>query len=160
MNEKISLLYDYNIWANDRVVHHIKSLPNEVFCREVNLGFTSIAELISHIATADGLWLARIKGESPSTAVLFKDIAEASSHFNQLQAQIREYLLSVKDVDQQITYTNTRGHECQNSVSEIIQHIINHGTYHRGNISTILRSIGYEGVLTDYMAFLWMKEGS
>ncbi|CAM4480443.1 DinB family protein [Paenibacillus tarimensis] len=160
MNEQLSLLYDYNIWANDRVINHLKSLPSEVFYREVSLGFSSLAEVISHIASADGVWHARLKGDTPPPAVIFRDIEEASSHIKQLQAQIREYLLSVRDADQQVTYKSLKGHEYTNTVSEIIHQIVNHGTYHRGNISTILRSIGYEGILTDYIAYLWTERGS
>lgn len=55
--------YDYNIWANERVIQHLRTLPEELFLKEVNLGFKSIAEVLGHLASADEVWFARIKEE-------------------------------------------------------------------------------------------------
>ncbi|MGG1314161.1 DinB family protein [Cohnella laeviribosi] len=158
MNEKILHMYDYHIWANERTMNHLKSLPDEIFFKEVDLGFKSIAEVIGHIVAVDEVWFARIKEQSPSSIVTkqFSNIEEASNCMNKLQSQIREYLSLIKDVEKRVTYRNQMGQEFQNSVSEIIQHVVNHGTYHRGNITTILRYLGYKGIQTDYIAYLRM----
>ena len=155
-NEQLVLMYEYNIWANERIMNHLKSLPDGIFTKEVDLGFKSIAEVIGHMISADEVWFARIKGESPPSLARtpFTSIEEASSYQNILQTQIREYLISTNDIEKIVNYSNTRGEEFQNSILEIMQHVVNHGTYHRGNISTILNSLGFKGILTDYIAYL------
>lgn len=157
MSRQCIQLYDYNIWANQRIFTHLQSLPSDLFLKEVDLGFKSIAEIFGHIASVDQVWFARIREmEGPSTieAKQFNDIEEAIEFITKLQTQIREYLLSVSDCGKAVTYKNTMGQEFQNSISELIQQIVNHGTYHRGNITTILRYLGYKGIQTDYIAFL------
>lgn len=154
--EQLVLLYEYNVWANERIMNHLKSLPDGIFAKEVDLGFKSIAEVITHLIAADEVWFARIKGESPPplTRTPFTNIEEASSYQNKLQTQILEFLLSTDDIEKIVNYSNTRGEKFQNTILEIIQHVVNHGTYHRGNISTILNSLGYKGILTDYIVYL------
>lgn len=154
MNEQFLQLYDYNVWANDRVLEHLQSLPDDVFFQEVNVGFKSIAEVVGHLAAADEVWFARIK-EEVSPALVSKSFAsiEATRHYmSQTQTQNREYLASVHDMGKHVTYNKH-----QNSISEIVQQVVNHGTYHRGNITTILRHLGHKGILTDYIAFLWAR---
>jgi Uncharacterized protein conserved in bacteria len=156
MNGRIFQLYDYHIWANERMMNHLKSLPGEILLKEVDLGFKSIAEVIGHIVSVDEVWFSRIK-EEPSASLAnkqFSNIEEAGNYMNNLQSQIREYLLSVHDMEKSVTYRNTAGQEFRNSIAEIVQHVVNHGTYHRGNISTILRHLGYSGIQTDYIAYL------
>lgn len=158
MNKQISLLYEYNTWANTRLLNHLKSLPDEIFKKEVDLGFKSLAEVIGHIVSADEIWFARMKEESPSLfeSKQFNNLEEASNYFYELQTQIHEYLVSINDIEKRVTFRNRMGHEFQFSISEIIQHLVNHGTYHRGNISTMLNYLGYKGIKTDYIAFLGM----
>lgn len=157
MSRECIKLYDYNIWANERIFNHLQSLPSELFLKEVDLGFKSIAEVVGHISSVDEVWFARIKEEEgPSSIVTrqFSNLEEAHHFITKLQTQIREYLLSLSDCDKTVTYKNAMEQEFQNSIPELIQQIVNHGTYHRGNITTILRFLGYKGTQTDYMAFL------
>jgi len=149
-------LYDYHIWANERVIRHLQTLPEEVFTKEVKLGFQSIAHVLGHLVSADAIWFARIKEESgaPQPAKPFENIEEAIRCMNELQSNNREYLLSISDFERNVTYRNAMGHEFRNTVSEILQQVVNHGTYHRGNITTILRSLGFAGIQTDYIAYL------
>lgn len=156
MSGQIVQGYDYNIWANERVLQHLRTLPEELFLTEVNLGFKSMAEVLGHLASADEVWFARIKEEEPPSlaAKSFSSIEQASNHITGLQSRIRQHLTSISDFEKRVIYRNTMGQEFQNSISEIIQHVVNHGTYHRGNITTILRYLGHSGIMTDYIAFL------
>jgi uncharacterized damage-inducible protein DinB len=58
------------------------------------------------------------------------------------------------DFEQPVIYTNTKGERFRNSIREIVYHIVNHGTYHRGNIAAMIRQLGYQGVSTDYIYYL------
>ncbi|WP_127530987.1 DinB family protein [Paenibacillus kobensis] len=155
MNEWITQLYQYNVWANDRVLQHLQSLPANLFHQEVDLGFRSIAEAVGHLAAADEVWFARIQEQAPPplSARVFSDVEEARRHRDELQSRMRLFL-SNTDVQKRVTYSNTAGQSFTNSIAEIIQQVVNHGTYHRGNVTTILRSLGYNGTMTDFIAFI------
>ncbi|MFB4329357.1 DinB family protein [Paenibacillus lautus] len=156
MNKAYLQLYDYHIWANERLWDHLQSLPEGVFLQEVNLGFTSIAEVFGHLAAAEEVWFARIKEERPPSLAArpFGNMAAARQYLSRLQTEHHEYLASVGDMGKVVTYHNTAGEAFQNSISEILQQVVNHGTYHRGNITTMLRHLGHKGIITDYIAFL------
>lgn len=156
MNKQLIQLYDYNVWANERMMDHLDTLPSDVFLREADLGFKSIAEVISHLVSADIIWFNRIKETQDSTFArkAFTDLKEARQEMDELQSQIRDYVSSLSDVEKKVSYTMASGRQMQNSIAEILQHVVNHGTYHRGNITTMLRSFGYQGVMTDYLVFL------
>lgn len=156
MNEAYLQLYDYHIWANERLWNHLQSLPEGVFLQEVNLGFKSIAEVFGHLAAAEEVWFARIKEKSPPSLAArpFANLEAARQYLSKLQTKHHEYLASVADMGKVVTYHNTAGEGFQNSISEILQQVVNHGTYHRGNITTMLRHLGHKGLITDYIAFL------
>ncbi|GFN30161.1 DinB family protein [Paenibacillus xylaniclasticus] len=155
MNEWLMHLYEYHAWASERVLQHLRSLPADLFHQEVELGFHSVAEAIGHLAAAEEVWFARMQEQVPPSlaARRFAGPDEASLHMNKLQSQIRHFLSGV-DLQHIVTYKNTAGQTFSNSIAEIIQQVVNHGTYHRGNITTILRSLGQSGTMTDYIAYV------
>ncbi|RKN84293.1 DinB family protein [Paenibacillus ginsengarvi] len=158
MNKPVIQLYEYNIWANDRVVDHLQSLPDEVFGQEVNMGFKSIAAVLRHLVSADEVWFERMKegagGLAPVAGDPYASAEEARLAMSALQSRIRKFLIAATDLDKIVTYKNAAGQQFQNSIAEIVQQTVNHGTYHRGNITTILRHLGHSGAQTDYIIYL------
>jgi uncharacterized damage-inducible protein DinB len=156
MDSQTLQLYDYNIWANDRVINHLSGMPEGIVSKEVNFGFKTVLEVICHIVSVDEVWFSRMKEELPEIkAKQFIDIEEVRNYFSKLQSEIQRFIMSIDD--RVVTYKNTSGQEFQNSISEVIQHIVNHGTYHRGNITSMLRYQGSEGISTDYIVYLRKK---
>lgn len=160
MNNHELQLYNYHCWANGRMMDHLLTMPNEVFHKEIDLGFKSIAEVIGHLASADEVWLNRLRGVSTLSFVPkpFADAIEASGFLTELELQFRDFLATIKDSESVIHYKNTAGQQFHNTIFEILQHVVNHGTYHRGNMTTMLRALGYKGIQTDYIAFLRTRE--
>ena len=154
MNEAYLQLYDYHIWANERVWNHLQSLPEDLFLQEVNLGFKSIAEVFGHPVRGGSL-VCPDQGRKSSVACreTVREFGSDLSIHERLQTEHHEYLASVGDMGKVVTYHNTAGEAFQNSISEILQQVVNHGTYHRGNITTMLRHLGHKGLITDYIAF-------
>lgn len=151
--------YSYHMWANEQVFRHVESLPAEVFLKEVQLGFSSVAEAMAHILAVDEIWFARLKGESPAglATTSFTSVRQAAQSFRQLLQENLDYLKEQEDFHRIVSYKSIKGEPFHNTVVEIIQQVVNHGTYHRGNITTLLRSQGYKGAVTDYVAFLRAK---
>ncbi len=81
--------YSYHMWANEQVIRHVESLPAEVFLKEVNLGFSSVAEALAHILAVDEIWFARLKGESPASLATrsFASVRHAGETLRELQQE-------------------------------------------------------------------------
>src|SRR5260221_1055433 len=66
--DDVQFLYGYNEWANDRMLTNLESVQDEVFARTLGGSFPSIRDTVSHIASAEWIWLQRFKGDSPRSA--------------------------------------------------------------------------------------------
>ncbi|MPQ25047.1 DinB family protein [Bacillus paralicheniformis] len=155
---------DYHNWANQRMLSHLKSLPEEVFTREIKSVFHSVSEVVTHMCMADALWLKVISGaayeEAKQTGMRLKEelkgkkIDDFVSIFQDTARQYETFFENLEDPDGEITIAHPAFGEIKTPVSELLHHVVNHGTYHRGNISAMLRQMGEAGVPTDYVYYL------
>jgi uncharacterized damage-inducible protein DinB len=148
----------YNLWANQRVCDFIKTLPDEQWDKEITSSFSSLRKTIFHFFGAQALWLQRLQGHSPvsfpdagsfSKEELMKELMDTSK-------QLIEFINTSSDAFLQtgIQYKNLAGDSFQNTVADILQHVINHSTFHRGQVITLLRQLGHTKLFaTDYIAF-------
>lgn len=142
----------YHNWATVEQLKHLLSLPREVFSKKLAGTFSSISETVSHIYLVDQIWCKRINPPFTINDVSFDSPHQAIEAFAALHQQIIEFL---KNTEQdEVVYQNSKGERFSNKLTDILQHLANHGTYHRGNISTMIRQLGYEGVSTDYIYYL------
>lgn len=145
----------YHHWANIKLMDHLGTIPETILNQEIQSVFPSVMRTLQHIYEVDKTWLHRINQSIPNHNVpLFSSILEARSSFLELQQQYQGTLGDGLKGNSPIIYTNSTGTEFMNSLEEIITHIVNHGTYHRGNISAMLRQLGTKSVSTDYIFYL------
>ncbi|WP_169907837.1 DinB family protein [Priestia abyssalis] len=128
-------------------------LPPTDYQTEIQSVFPTIADTIQHIYDVDFLWLSRCMGGEALERLSIHTPEEAQKAFDTLHTAIDE-LINGSDVTQTISYQNSTGNVFTNTVEEVIRHLVNHGTYHRGNITAMLRQIGHRGVSTDYIYFM------
>ncbi|MFC7393779.1 DinB family protein [Scopulibacillus cellulosilyticus] len=157
--------YDYHLWANKRVFEHIKELPSDIYHKEIQSVFPSISEVLVHIYTVDTLWLSVMSGESFDQIKALverlqgetkgKTIEEMETMFSGISKQYKAFFDGQKDLDKEITCEHPQFGRLETRLSELVQHVVNHGTYHRGNITAMLRQFGYSGVPTDYIFYLY-----
>lgn len=148
-------LYHYHAWANERMLTHISSYP-DVFTKTAVGPFSSIAGTFGHIYDVDWLWFSRMRGDSkPVTRkTVFQSAEEAKRTFNELHKEMKAFLSAEMDKNKRIYYTDSKGAAFQNTLSELVTHVVNHGTSHRGNIVVMLRKAGYKSCPTDFIYFL------
>ncbi len=156
--------YDYHKWANNRVFAHLETLPAEVYEQQIENVFTSISAVIGHIYQVDGMWLSVMSGDSfEQTMQVISEIqkklsdksqARMKSLFSELSEQYDTFLNRQKDLDQLMTIEHPTFGKQQFALSGLVEHVVNHGTYHRGNITAMLRQQGHAGVPTDYVIYL------
>ena len=157
-------LYEYHVWANNRLFAHLKQLPEEVFHAELTSVFPSVSQTFGHMYLFEKLYLAVLE-QVPNEDIFplipawteeaqGKNVDEMRQLFANIAEQFRAMLRRTSDPYKEMTIEHPRYGRLDTHFSEILQHVVNHGTYHRGNITAMLRQQGYAGVSTDYLFFL------
>jgi uncharacterized damage-inducible protein DinB len=154
-------LFDYNRWANARTLASLAPLTPDEFGRDLGSSFPSVQATVTHIAAAEWVWLCRWKGSNPTAmpewaAAMSREAVIA--RFDQLEAERTAYLdtLTEADVNRRLTFTLFNGTQDAQPLSAQFQHVVNHGTYHRGQVATLLRQLGAAPASTDLIR--WMRE--
>lgn len=164
MKKYFHSLVSYNAWANRKLVSFIVEAGEESAVILQKSSFSTIRETAFHIWDAEGIWLKRLKGESirewPS-----KNFSGSTSDGLKLMIEdSHEYVTFLNNLEdhdflKRIDYTNLSGSSFHNTIQEILAHVMNHSTFHRGQLVTMLRVAGYTHLKsTDMITFY--REGS
>ncbi len=158
-------LYRYHVWGNDKVLRHLGELPEDILHRELQSVFPSVGETLSHVYVVDNLWLSAMAGDSleairASLPSLQDEVKGASldtfqARFSEVVDRFHVFFERQPDLEAWSEYPHPRFGPLRARYSDIVQHIVNHGTYHRGNITAMLRQMGFAGVATDYVFYLY-----
>ena len=157
--EDIRQLYDYNAWANARVRDAAASLTPEQFTRDLGSSFPSVRDTLTHVMAAEHVWLVRWRGHSPRRlldASEFPTLGDVRARWAEVERELSEFVRSVTDdsLGRVISYTNTRGEEWRYALGHMMQQVVTHSAYHRGQATTMLRQLGARAVSTDFLAYL------
>jgi uncharacterized damage-inducible protein DinB len=167
MKHQTLSLYDYHVWANQKFFDHLKELPQNIYDEEMQSVFPSISQAFAHMYVADTIWLGVMSSgnydEIKALAgrmrekIKAKGIEEMESMFFNLSEQYKAFFDRQENLDQAIFYEPEYPGfgRLETNLLELVQHVVNHGTYHRGNITAMLRQLGYSGVMTDYVVYLY-----
>ncbi len=148
----------------NKVFEYLNTLPSPIVTEEVVSSFPSIKSTLVHVYVIDKGWLSYLLQEGSN------DIEEMAENVNRLSQQatatdmvglrnlfnemFEEYDQAFNDIsDFEESISIFFGQDI--TISDLITHVVNHGTNHRGNISTILRQLGFDGCNTDYGSYLF-----
>lgn len=162
--DEIRDLYAYNRWANKRVLDAVAALDVEAYGRALMSSFPSIRDTLVHALSAEWVWLRRWKGTSPTgmpEGWAEMGFDELRSAWSAVEAEQGHFVagLTVEDLDRVLAYRNTRGDEFAQPLWQLLRHVVNHATYHRGQIVTLLRQVGATPPSTDMVLFHRTREG-
>lgn len=140
-------LVDYHYWARDRMLDAIEPLPADQFTRDLGASFASVRDTVSHLHGAEWVWLSRLQGGSPAALPpheRFPDLAAVRGAWAESEAGLRALVagLDATALERTLDYRLLNGAPASSRVGHIIQHLINHATYHRGQVTTMLRQLG------------------
>ncbi|HTU35009.1 MAG TPA: DinB family protein [Candidatus Acidoferrum sp.] len=152
------VLYDYNSWANHRTLDSCAALTAEQFTRDMVSSFRSVRDTLAHIYGAEWLWLERWHERAPATLPSpadFPNLETLRTRWTEHDRNLRAYIdaLTPATVQRVIKYKNTRGTAYEGPIEPMLSHVINHSTYHRGQVVTLLRQLGVTPVTTDLIGF-------
>lgn len=150
-------LFAYHKWATQEILSHIESFGDDIYRKEGSSSFSSIRETISHVITVEKLWLLRMTGieKPPAETFQVESPAEAKEAFMLLHAEMELYFSSLSDSQWQevMKFTNLKGKSFEEAREEMLFTFINHASYHRGQITSLLRQFGKPGIAVDYIYF-------
>ncbi len=139
-------LYQYNAWANKRVM--------DCLTRQ-NARDEKILSIMGHILTAQFLWLHRIESLPPPDLKLWGsyELEQLLSLSEKAGRQWLEFVEGTDDFNREMTYRNYAGDPFTNNVEMVMIHVVNHSTYHRAQIAILLPSLGFKAVNTDFITY-------
>jgi uncharacterized damage-inducible protein DinB len=156
--EQIRLLFAYDAWANHRILDACAALAPEQFTRDLGSSFPSVRDTAAHILGAYWVWLERFHGRSAQSLLKteqFPDLASLRTRWSEVERELHSYAnsLSAEDLDGEFEYRDLKGNQFRNPRWQALQQLVNHGSYHRGQITTMLRQLGAAPVSTDLIRF-------
>lgn len=153
----ISELFDYNYWARDRQYDVCKGLTRRQFNQPFDGSFPSLRQTIAHMALAEWLWLERWQGRSPEKMPddsKLNTADELQKYMQEVERRTREFFVEVDEdrLRQSLSYTNFAGERWSYPMWRTVMHLINHQSYHRGQVTNFLRALGSKPPLVDFLA--------
>jgi uncharacterized damage-inducible protein DinB len=138
---------DYSAWASRRLVEAASRLKPDELTRDFGTADKSVLGTLVHAFAADRIWLARIQGAFPARfidvekdmhlAVLQNDWPALHQRWKEWAAELDEARLMDR-----VAYKDLKGNPYQTPLWQILLHVVNHATHHRGQVSGFLRAMG------------------
>ncbi|HEY7288320.1 MAG TPA: DinB family protein [Vicinamibacterales bacterium] len=143
----LQTMLDYHYWARDHMLDAIGALTSEQYNKDLGSSFKSIRETAVHIYAAEWAWHSRWRGTSPTgllSSDAFPDVAALRHAWTALEANLRDFTSSLGDsrIDTVIDYKLLSGAAGSSPFWQMLQHVVNHASYHRGQVTTMLRQLG------------------
>ena len=155
--DTLRLHLDYSAWASRRLLDAAANLDAEELTRDFKTADTNVIGTLAHVFAADRVWLARVKGETPGPFITPEDrrLEVLQNDWPALHQRWKLFAdpLSDQDISAVISYKDTKGNPYQSSLWQILLHLVNHGTHHRGQVSGFLRSMGQTPPPVDLIAY-------
>lgn len=143
----LRLLIEYNYWARDRMIAAVTPLSIEQYTRDLGSSFKSVRDTLVHTYSAEWVWYSRWQGTSPTAPIpfdTFPDLPALQSAWLDLEARIRSFFEQAGEagIARAMDYKLLSGQPGRTVLWQMLQHMVNHGSYHRGQITTMLRQLG------------------
>jgi uncharacterized damage-inducible protein DinB len=155
----LQTLLEYHYWARDRMLAAVETLTAEQYTKDLGNSFKSVRDTVVHIYFAEWIWYARWMGNSPLQGLNFEDfpdVAAVRGAWREHETKVRSLLDGLGDqgVDRVYEYKNLAGQDFKSIFWHMFQHVVNHATYHRGQVTTMVRQLGANpGKPQDLIAF-------
>lgn len=148
MHTQLTRLFQHMAWADKEIIATIKNSGLEP---------RDSIKLLAHIIAAEYIWLSRIKSRelgqfTPWTTLSLEECTQRADEISTEYLALTENL-SEENLRRIVTYKTTKGDEMHSSLNDILMHVALHGSYHRGQIASILKNNNMQPPPTDYIMF-------
>ena len=145
---------DYTAWASRRLLEAAAQLSEEELKRDLGTADKSVLGTLAHVFAADRIWYCRVTGEARAAFIGDEDrkLSVLQEEWPQVLAGWRE-LLATGDLERTIDYKDLKGNPYTSPLWQIVLHLVNHGTHHRGQVSGMIRAMGHTPPPLDLIAY-------
>jgi uncharacterized damage-inducible protein DinB len=161
MKETLLCLAGYNLWANKRLIEIMLRLSNEQLEQVISSSFASLKKTVYHTWSAEYIWLQRLQLVEQPVWIetnFSGSFADGCDNWQAVSLQLLEFVKAQYDdkaLQHTMQYYSMKKQSFKNSVFEVLLHVFNHSTYHRGQLVTMLRQVGVTTIpSTDLVEFL------
>ena len=160
----VHTLVAYNDWANERLMAGTAALSDVQYTTGLGGSFASIAHTVTHLVSVEWVWLRRLMREAPTAVpewVQRGDRTEVARQLGDVAARRKAYLATLTEdaLHEDVDFRYLDGRAATLTRAEIVLHLVNHSTYHRGQIANYLRQVGAVPTPTDFSNFLALQRG-
>ena len=141
-------LLDYHYWARDRMLDAVEALTPAQYTQDLGNSFKSVRDTVVHMYSSEWIWYSRWTGHSPDNAVspeYFPDVDSLRTAWRAQEGKVRLFvhaLAAADQLDRVFEYKSLSGEPGRSVFRHMVQHVVNHASYHRGQITTMLRQLG------------------
>ena len=148
---------DYTTWATGRLMEAAARLSPEELVRDFGTADKSVVDTLAHIFAADRIWMGRIHGRPPAKFITpeDRDLALLQREWPALLEVWKQWGAGLTDdnVTAKASYPDMQGKPWTTPLWQIVLHVVNHGTHHRGQASGFLRTMGRVPPPLDLIAY-------
>jgi uncharacterized damage-inducible protein DinB len=147
---------EYNYWARDRQLQVCAGLTPEQFLKPLGGSFPSVRDTLAHLLAVEWIWLERWRGRSPKTlpaAAEFPTLEAVTERWRPIERELREWVngLTEDALAASQTITSTRGEQWTYPLWRMVEHLLNHQSFHRGQVTNHLRMLGVTPARVDFL---------
>jgi uncharacterized damage-inducible protein DinB len=157
--ETLRNLFAFSRWANRMILDSVAVLTADEYARPIGGSFGSVQGTLVHLYGADWVWLERFHGRSPRSLPVGDDdmpLEALARKWREVEAGQDAFLatLTPERLGERLSYTAFDGSGFTRFLGDALLHLANHGTYHRGQVATLLRQLGRKAASTDYLRYI------
>jgi uncharacterized damage-inducible protein DinB len=158
----VLLQFDFNRWANAKVLDAVAVLSNEQFTKELGSSYSSVRDTLTHILSAEEVWFMRWKGISPKSMLdpaYFPDVRSLQSKWAEVELDQWNFVskLSDESLQESVEYQNFKEETWEYALWQMIHQMVSHSTYHRGQVAAMLRQLGAVPPPVDFLIYVDTK---
>ena len=155
-SEDLRILVEFNYWAKNRMMEAVSELTEEQFLRDLSSSFPSTRNTLVHMMSAERRWLSVWQGNptDPLKPEDFPNIESVGSCWEGIERDMRSFAAGVTDFDRLVSVLRpVDGKVAFFPLKQLMQHVVNHSSYHRGQVATLMRQVGATPAKTDLVTY-------
>ncbi|MEM7655041.1 MAG: DinB family protein [Bacteroidota bacterium] len=144
----LARLFAFDYWANSRTIDQVMAL---------SINDPRILHWLNHLMNAEEMWLSRVQGENPKISIhTQRPLSALSTQCQVLHDGFQQVIsqASTTGLQELINFRDSRGTAYAIPLHDILTHVANHSTHHRGQVIARIREVGFEPVRTDYIHYV------
>ncbi|MSV36273.1 MAG: DUF664 domain-containing protein [Bryobacterales bacterium] len=147
----------YTTWATNRLLAAASELTPEELARDFGTADKCVVGTLAHVFAADRIWMSRVQGRPPVKFITpeDRDLAVLRRDWPVVLAEWKQWAAGLTDdsAPTVISFQDTKGNSYSSPLWQIVLHVVNHGTHHRGQVSGFLRALGKVPPPLDLIAY-------